>query len=243
MRPPQRTPQRGALSPTLLTEGEVTLEGRLPWSSNGTFLVQVARRGETARAVYKPLAGERPLWDYPAGLYQREVGAYLVSERLGWGLVPETVVREGPLGVGSVQRFVEADFEEHYFTLLERPEHHDTLKAICAFDLVVNNGDRKSGHCLIDQERRIWGIDHGLCLHPHPKLRTVMWDFGGQPIPPERVEDIARLAADLASGPGELADVVSPVEIEALVARAKAVVRKPFFPVARSGRSFPWPLV
>ena len=241
MRPPQRTPQRDALS--LLSHGTITLEGRLPWSSNGTFLVQVSDGHESMGAVYKPLAGERPLWDYPTGLYQREVGAYLVSERLGWALVPETLVREGPLGVGSVQRFVDADFEEHYFTLLERPEHHDTLKAICAFDLVVNNGDRKSGHCLIDEDRRIWGIDHGLCLHPHPKLRTVMWDFGGQPIPPERVEDIARLAADLPASPCELADFLSPAEIEALVARAQAVVRKPFFPVPRSGRSFPWPLV
>lgn len=250
MRPPQRTPQRGALSESVrsgragrLAEGEITLEGRLPWSSNGTFLVQVACGDESVRAVYKPLAGERPLWDYPSGLYLREVGAYLVSERLGWGLVPETLVREGPLGVGSVQRFVEADFEEHYFTLLERPEHHDTLKAICAFDLIVNNGDRKSGHCLLDQDRRIWGIDHGLCLHPHPKLRTVMWDFGGQPIPPERVDDIARLAAELSSSPGDLAALVSPVEIEALAARAEAFARKPFFPVPRSGRSFPWPLV
>ena len=108
--------------------------------------------------------------------------------------------RDGPLGPGSIQRFVEADFNEHYFTLLERPEHHEALQAVCAFDLLINNGDRKSGHCLVERAGpdavadRIWAIDHGLCLHADPKLRTVIWDFEGQPIPPSRVEDIARMA-------------------------------------------------
>ena len=238
MRPPERASRPGAL--TLLTEGEIVLRGRLPWSSNGTFLVDVCHEGESSRAVYKPLRGERPLWDYPPGLYLREVGAWAVSEALGWGLVPETVVREGPLGVGSVQRWIEADFAEHYFTLLERPEHHDALKAICAFDLVINNGDRKGGHCLVDGDGRIWGIDHGLCLHAHPKLRTVIWDFAGLPIGPELVEDVARLA--LAS-PAALHELVSEAEREALTRRAAALVRKPFFPAASSHRAFPWPLV
>jgi uncharacterized repeat protein (TIGR03843 family) len=238
VRPPERSSQPGAL--TLLTEGEIVLRGRLPWSSNGTFLVDLGRDGESGQAVYKPLRGERPLWDYPAGLYLREVAAWVVSGALGWGLVPETVVRDGPLGIGSVQRWIEADFEEHYFTLLERPEHHDPLKAICAFDLVVNNGDRKGGHCLLDGEGRIWGVDHGLCLHAHPKLRTVIWDFAGQPIPPELVEDIARLALSL---PPALDDLLSEAEREALVARAAALVRKPVFPPMRSARAFPWPLI
>ena len=238
MRPPQRPP--GPDSLTLLTEGEIVLRGRLPWSSNGTFLVDVCLEGEATQAVYKPLRGERPLWDYPPGLYLREVGAWVVSEALGWGLVPETVVREGPLGTGSVQRWIEADFEEHYFTLLERPEHHEALKAICAFDLVINNGDRKGGHCLVDAEGRIWGIDHGLCLHAHPKLRTVIWDFAGLPIPPERMEDVARLAL---SPPAALDELVSDVERQALAARAAALVRHPVFPAARSARALPWPLV
>ncbi len=238
MRPAERPPRPGAL--TLLTEGEIALRGRLPWSSNGTFLVEVCHEGESSLAVYKPLRGERPLWDYPPGLYRREVGAWVVSEALGWGLVPETVIRDGPLGTGSVQRWIEADFEEHYFTLLERPEHHPALKAICAFDLLINNGDRKGGHCLVDGEGRIWAIDHGLCLHAHPKLRTVIWDFAGLPIEPELVEDVARLAL---APPVALEELVTGAEREALVARAAALVRKPFYPTAPSHRAFPWPLI
>ena len=192
-------------------------------------------------AVYKPLRGERPLWDYPSGLYRREVAVYVVSEALGWGLVPETVVREdGPLGEGSLQRFVPSHFEEHYFTLLERPEFHDALKVIGVLDLVVNNGDRKSGHCLRGEDGRIWAIDHGLCLHDEPKLRTVIWDFAGQPLPPDRLDDVARLAA---TPPAELATLLEPAEVDALVARAEAVLRRPVFPAIRSARAYPWPLV
>jgi len=240
VRPLERPPRPGALS--LLSAGEISVRGRLPWSSNGTFLVDLCLGGETGRAVYKPLAGERPLWDYPRGLYRREVAAYLVSDWLGWCLVPETVERDGPLGEGSVQRFVEARFEEHYFTLLERPEHHDGLKAVCAFDLLVNSGDRKSGHLLLDGDGRIWGIDNGLCLHDEPRLRTVIWDFEGQPVPDHLMEGVARLALCAAPPPG-LAGLVSPPEWEALVARAAALVKRPVFPPARSARAFPWPLV
>jgi uncharacterized repeat protein (TIGR03843 family) len=219
----------------------MVVQGRLPWSSNGTFLVELCLDGENSQAVYKPLRGERPLWDYPPGLYRREVGAWVVSEALGWGLVPETVMRDdGPLGPGSVQRFVHADFEEHYFTLLERPEHHDALKAICTFDMLINNGDRKSGHCLLDEDGRIWGIDHGLCLHAHPKLRTVIWDFEGQPIPDDLLEDVARLSL---SPPAGLAGLVTDAELAALATRAAAMVRRPIFPAARSARAFPWPLI
>ncbi|MFN2503091.1 MAG: SCO1664 family protein [Acidimicrobiales bacterium] len=238
MRPPERSPRPGALS--LLSEGEIVVRGRLPWSSNGTFLVDLGLGDIAGRGIYKPLRGERPLWDYPPGLYKREVATWVVSEALGWGLVPETVVRDGPLGVGSVQRWVDADFDEHYFTLLERPEHHDALRAICALDLVVNNGDRKGGHCLVDADGRMWAIDHGLSLHAHPKLRTVIWDFEGQPIPAERVEAVAALALDL---PSDLDGLLDEAEMVALVARAAAMVRNPVFPSARSARHFPWPLV
>ena len=169
------------------------------------------------RAVYKPGAGERALWDYPTGLFRRERAVYVVSEALGWGLVPETVLRDGPLGPGSLQRFVAADFKEHYFTLLERPEHHDALRTICLFDLLVNNGDRKAGHCLLGDDGRLWAIDHGLCLHDEPKLRTVIWDFAGQPFPPERVDDVRRVAM---APPDELRHLLSRDELDALVARA-----------------------
>jgi uncharacterized repeat protein (TIGR03843 family) len=147
---------------------------------------------------------------------------------------------DGPYGPGSVQRFVPAHFEEHYFTMLERPELHDTLKAICLLDLLVNNGDRKSGHCLRGEDSRIWAIDHGLCLHEEPKLRTVIWDFAGLPVPPGRLDDVARLAA---SPPSELAALLEPAELDALGARAAAILRRPIFPVVSSGRAYPWPLV
>ncbi len=180
----------------LLRRGEIEVKGRMPWSSNGTFLVHVCLDDEETAAIYKPHRGERPLWDYPSGLYRREVAVYLVSEFLGWGLVPETVLRDdGPFGPGSLQRFVPAHFEEHYFTMLERPELHQALRTIGLFDLVINNGDRKSGHCLLGEDGRIWAIDHGLCLHEEPKLRTVIWDFAGQPVPAKSHDDVCLLAA------------------------------------------------
>ncbi len=225
----------------LLLRGEIEVKGRMPWSSNGTFLVEVCRDEEETAAIYKPHQGERPLWDYPSGLYRREVAVYSVSELLGWGLVPETVLRDdGPFGPGSLQRFVPAHFEEHYFTMLERPELHDALRTICLFDLLVNNGDRKSGHCLDGEDGRIWAIDHGLCLHEEPKLRTVIWDFAGQPVPPERLDDVSRLAR---SAPADLATLLEQGEIDALRGRAAAVLRRPVFPVVTSGRAYPWPLV
>jgi uncharacterized repeat protein (TIGR03843 family) len=237
-----RPAERASPDPlTLLGAGRIEVKGRLPWSSNGTFLVELCLAGTSGLAVYKPVRGERPLWDYPGGLFRREVAAYVVSEALGWGLVPETVSRDdGPLGPGSLQRFVDADFSEHYFTLLERPEHHDALKAICTFDLLINNGDRKSGHCLLGNDGRIWGIDHGLSFHADPKLRTVIWDFAGEPLPSACVEEVARLAAD---PPTELTGLVDDEEIEALATRAASIVRNPVFPRVRSARAYPWPLV
>ncbi|MGI8807211.1 MAG: SCO1664 family protein [Acidimicrobiales bacterium] len=230
----------------LLRRGQIEVKGRMPWSSNGTFLVHLCLPdpegdGLEGAAIYKPHRGERPLWDYPSGLYRREVAVYVVSEALGWGLVPETVLRDdGPFGPGSLQRFVPAHFQEHYFTMLERPELHDCLRTIGLFDLLVNNGDRKSGHCLRGEDGRIWAIDHGLCLHEEPKLRTVIWDFAGLPVPPERLDDVARLAA---APPPELGQLLEPDEIVALQARAAAVLRRPVFPVISSGRAYPWPLV
>jgi uncharacterized repeat protein (TIGR03843 family) len=220
----------------------VELEGRLPWSSNATFVVSLCHDGFAGRAVYKPGRGERDLWDFPGGLYRREVAAYVLSEALGWGIVPETVVRDdGPFGRGSYQRFVEADFSQHYFTLVEDGRHHDTLRAIAAFDLLANNTDRKSGHCIIDGDGRLWAIDHGLCFHTDPKLRTVIWDFGGEPIAPALLADVERLAHDL---PAELNGLLDGAERAALARRAAAVVRTGLFPDPDpSRRPYPWPLV
>ena len=225
----------------LLAEGDVAILGRMPWSSNATFLTSVCLDGVVIQAVYKPHRGERPLWDFPDGLYRREVAAYELSAALGWGLVPETVVREGPLGLGSLQRFVEADFSEQYFTLIERPEHLDALRAMAAFDLVANNADRKGGHCLLGLDGRVYGIDHGLCFHADPRLRTVMWDFVHEPIPDHLLADLDRLAAD---PPAALAGLLHPREVDKLVARAKAVVRRGTYPdPGPSRRPYPWPLV
>ncbi|HUP70249.1 MAG TPA: SCO1664 family protein [Acidimicrobiales bacterium] len=239
MPPHERAPAASAL--THLAAGGIELKGRMPWSSNGTFLVEVTHEGATMPAVYKPVRGERPLWDFPGGLYVREVAAYLLSDALGWGIVPETIVRqEAPFGPGSLQRFVPADFSQHYFTLLEHPEHHDALKAIVTFDLLADNADRKAGHCLLGHDGRIWAIDNGLSFHVEPHLRTVIWDFAGQPVPENLVADAARIAADGVDGLGEL---LHPIEIEALCRRAAAVAEVAVFPEPGSRHAYPWPLV
>ena len=225
----------------LLTRGEVTVKGRLPRSSNATFLVECCLDGQTALAVYKPERGERPLWDFPPGLYRREIAAYLLSEALGWGLVPLTVEREGPLGDGSLQLFVPADFRQHYFTLLEQEEHREALRRICVFDLVANNADRKSGHCLHVPEDRIYAIDHGLTFHAEPKLRTVIWDFGEEPISAALLEDLRRLLA--AGLPPALAELLDADEQRALKRRARGLLRSGHFPVDESGLRYPWPLI
>jgi hypothetical protein len=226
---------------SLLARGAVTVRGRLPGASNATFLVEVADEDEQALAVYKPERGERPLWDFPRGLYRREVAAYLLSETLGWGLVPPTLLRDGPYGEGSLQFFVDADFDQHYFTLREAPAHRDRLARICAFDLLANNADRKAGHCLLGHDGAIYAIDNGLTFHVELKLRTVIWDFAGEPIPPPALADLTRL---LAGGPPPaLSDLLAPAERAALVARARALVEHARFPAEPGGRCYPWPLV
>ncbi|HTN81513.1 MAG TPA: SCO1664 family protein [Acidimicrobiales bacterium] len=226
---------------TLLTEGEVSLVGRMPWSSNATYLVELCHDGEEAQAVYKPVRGERPLWDFPSGLHKREIAAYVLSEALGWGIVPPTVLREdAPLGEGSLQLFVPSDFEQHYFTLHDREETHHALMTIAVFDLIVNNTDRKSGHCLLGLDGHIYAIDNGLCFAAEPKLRTVIWEFGGEPIPAELLDDVARIAAEVPPG---LRALLDPDEVAAVKKRAKAIVARPVFPVDSSGRRYPWPMV
>jgi uncharacterized repeat protein (TIGR03843 family) len=234
-------PADDALLDDALRHGELEILGRMPWSSNATYLCE-ARCGEASvRAIYKPRRGERPLWDFPSGLDHREVAAYQLSEALGWDLVPLTILREGPLGVGSVQRFVDADFEQHYFTLYEDEVHHPQLRALCAFDLVGNNTDRKSGHCLLGVDGRIHGIDHGLMFHHEFKLRTVIWEFGGESVPDDLLEAVSTLAdADL---PDPLAALLDPFERDAVQARARALVRTGHFPIDETGRRYPWPLV
>ncbi len=227
-----------------LTSGEVELRGRLPWSSNATFLVTVRDNGVTLPGVYKPRRGERPLWDFPDGLFLREVAAYHLSEELGWGIVPETVARaDGPLGPGSLQRFVPSDFSQHYFTLLHEPEHRDALRTVAVFDVLANNADRKSGHCLLGDDGRIWAIDNGLCFHAAPNLRTVIWEFAGEPIPAPLLADIERVAEVVPELPN-LRVLLHPEEISALGRRAERMLHRGALPQPEaSRRSYPWPLV
>ena len=227
---------------TLLNGGRVELLGRIMSGSNATFLVELSCADDSAWAVYKPETGERPLADFDAGLYRRERAAYLLSETLGWGLVPATVVRtDAPLGVGSLQWFIEGDQQEHYFTLYaDAPETHAELARIALFDYVANNTDRKSGHVLRGADGRIWGIDHGLCFSAAFKLRTVIWDFAGEPIPEALLEDITPLAAEIPAGMAELLDHAEAV---ALQRRVQRLLQEKVLPVDRTGMRYPWPLV
>ena len=224
-----------------LLHGEVEVVGRMPWSSNRTFLCEVRCGDDLRQAIYKPRQGERELWDFPTGLHQREVAAYELSVALGWDLVPVTVHRDGPFGLGSLQDFVDADFEQHYFTLYEDEAKHPKLRQMCAFDLVGNNTDRKSGHVLLGLDGRIRGIDHGLMFHHEFKLRTVIWEFGGEPVPDEILRDLARLVE--VGLPDPLASQLDVFERDALLTRTRAMLDAGCFPIDGTGRRYPWPLV
>jgi hypothetical protein len=248
--PPKERQEPGLLSATsLLLESPIQVIGLLPYSSNHTFLVRLAAAGEEEGplAVYKPRDGERPLYDFPDGtLYLREVAAYEVSQALGWDLVPPTVVRnDAPLGPGSVQLFIEHDPAQHYFTLLE--EHQAYFKRLAVFDIICNNADRKSGHCLIDASGRIWAVDHGITFNEQPKLRTVIWDFAGRRVPARDREGAARLTRAIEAGesglPASLEALLDHSEINAMLDRVKLLSQPCYFPAPNSDWSFPWPLV
>ena len=226
----------------VLTEGPVEIIGRIVPSSNLALLVQVGAGEDALAAVYKPMSGERPLWDFEPGLHRNEAAAYLLSDWLGWDLVPPTVVRyDAPVGVGSLQAYVDSDPSDHYFTLYDRaPETRAQLKALAAFDVVANNADRKSGHVLRDADGRIKGIDHGLCFAAEDKLRTVIWEFAGEAVPPDL---LARLGCLLSDVPTGLDELITGTEVEALQGRVRRLLRTGVYPTDRSGRRMPWPLV
>ncbi len=230
----------------LLSGGTMTLEGLVPWSSNYTFLVTLRDAELAALAVYKPSQGERPLWDFPTrSLAKREAAAYLVSEALGWQLVPPTVYRrrKTPLGPGSLQLFVEHDPDYHYFTFTS--EDKQRLRPTAVFDILVNNADRKGGHILVDRQDHIWLIDHGLCFHHDDKLRTILWDFSGEPIADELLDQVKALVAqleDTADIYRQLAQLISPVEISALCRRSRKLLSERTFPLpSQEYRPYPWP--
>jgi uncharacterized repeat protein (TIGR03843 family) len=235
------TPGDAAMA-ELLERGNIEILGLMPWSSNGTYLVQVTRGSDYAPAIYKPERGERPLWDFPGALWKREVATYELSHWLGFGSVPTTVTRQAaPMGRGSLQAFVPALFSEHYFTLRDRTDLTDQFKTLCVLDLIANSADRKGGHCLIDSDNQIWAIDNGLSFHEEPKLRTVIWDFAGDPLPSSAAHALLSLLETGLSP--QLQVLLTPTEQEATLRRAQRVLGQAHFPHDMTGRSYPWPLV
>jgi uncharacterized repeat protein (TIGR03843 family) len=235
-----------------LCSGEVKAEhGLLRWGSNYTFLVTVKRGDLKFMGVYKPRIGERPLWDFPDGtLCQRETASYVLSEMLGWYLVPPTVLREGPRGIGSLQVFVNHDPNQHYFTFPERDDYKtilSQLQKMALFDAINNNADRKGGHCLLDETGKLWGIDHGLSFHPAHKLRTVIWDFAGQTIPADLLSTLNDLCNTLnnktSEGRIQLEGLIAPHELMAMQNRLDKLVQTGKYPLPGPGPNRPWPAV
>jgi uncharacterized repeat protein (TIGR03843 family) len=228
----------------LLSHGTMTVIGQIVVSSNYAFLVRIEDGGREALAVYKPRRGEIPLWDFPSGsLCLREVAAFLLSQALGWPGIPPTVLRDGTYGPGMVQLYIECDLQDHYFTF--RDGRKNELLPIALFDLLTNNADRKGGHLLLAENGAIWAIDHALTFHTEPKLRTVIWDFAGEPIPRSYLDDLTELLTHLAEGAPfrhVLAKLLATEELDALADRAEQLLSDGRFPEPDpERRQVPWP--
>lgn len=231
-----------------LNNGKLSLKGQFIYGSNYTFLVTCQTKEESFTAVYKPMEGERPLWDFPEKtLGKREVAAYLVSEALGWHLVPPTIfrTRAAPMGPGSLQVFIEHDPEYHYFNFKEKDKAQ--IPKVMLFDLLVNNADRKAGHLLVDPQGQLWLIDHGLSFHVEDKLRTVIWEHAGEPIHDQLLADLETLGSVLQAGSQlhrSLIPLLQAIEIEALQNRVKALAESGQYPrPPEDRRAYPWPLI
>lgn len=231
----------------ILENGTIIEEyGLLRWSSNYAFLIGVCQDDITLTAVYKPQKGERPLWDFPDGtLCYRERAAFLTSEFLGWRIVPPTVLREGKRGLGTIQYYIDHDPQINYFSFDETM--HPQLRLMAAFDYLVNNADRKGGHCLLDSQGHIWGIDHGISFHSAHKLRTVIWDFAGQPLPENVLTDVEKLRTELETPDSPfrqaLCGLLATGEINAFVSRVRHMLRQKRYPTPGPGPNYPWPPV
>jgi uncharacterized repeat protein (TIGR03843 family) len=222
-----------------LQHGEYEITGQFTFGSNYTFLVTIHYQGREYHAVYKPTRGEQPLWDFPENtLAGREVAAYLVSEHLGFHIVPFTTLRaEGPYGAGSLQQLIEYDPEYHYFNFSEADKQF--LKPVVLFDLLCNNADRKGSHVFFEKDtHKLYAIDHGICFHEDNKLRTVLWDFAGQKIPEDLLAPLSGIEALLPA----LEPYLNSSERAALCARAESILKRGTFPrQPRDRRALPWP--
>ncbi|MEV4313478.1 SCO1664 family protein [Actinocrispum sp. NPDC049592] len=253
----------------LITQGVMEVEGRLVDASNATLYCGISHEGVAAHCVYKPVSGERALWDFPDGtLAGREVAAYLVSEGAGLGLIPPTVLREGPFGLGMVQLWVDtkegddlvdvlapADVPDGWRMVLRAHDrfgepavlthaNHPSIQLMAALDILINNADRKGGHVLHGTDGNVYGVDHGICLHTENKLRTVLWGFVGEVLPPEAVDAFAGLRSKLDGTLGEqLSAHITRRELRALRSRTDKLLRDPIFPEPNpDGRPLPWPM-
>lgn len=256
----------------VLRDGELTIIGRIRSASNATFLCESTLGQRSVHGVYKPVSGEQPLWDFPDGtLAGRELGAYLVSTQLGWNIVPYTIIRAGPAGIGMLQLWVQqpdevADSEPDLVDLFpaDKPQSgylpvlraHDyagdevilmhaddiRLRRMAVFDILVNNADRKGGHILYGVDGQVYGVDHGVCLHVEDKLRTVLWGWAGRPVDGETCEAVAGLA-DALDGQlgGALEGKIATAEIAALRRRTHALLSNPVMPGPNRHRPIPWP--
>lgn len=238
--PPLDLPVDDALD--LLARGELSIEGRLLDASNATLYCAVSADGVSAACVYKPVAGERPLWDFQDGtLAEREVAAYTVSAATGWAIVPPTVYREGPAGPGMVQLWIAEDESEDVVAMIRRGG--DRLRRIAVFDAVINNADRKGGHLLPTAAGHVHGVDHGVTFHVDDKLRTVLWQWAGRRLPPDVVQTLTALRADFDAALGEqLAELLTGREIRRTRGRLAALLSRGRFPQPSDGwPAVPWP--
>ncbi|GGM74123.1 phosphatidylinositol kinase [Longimycelium tulufanense] len=255
-------------APVLVRHGRLEVRGRLVDASNATLLCGVSLDGVNAQVVYKPVRGERPLWDFPDGtLAGREVATYLVSEAMGWGLVPPTVLREGPFGPGMVQLWVDTE-HEHELVDVVTPERapqgwrvvlraldrfgdpavlvhadHPALQRMAVLDAVVNNADRKGGHVLHGADGAVYGVDHGICLHADDKLRTVLWGWLGEELPEDAVAVLRRVREHLAGALGQaLVEHLTRKEVLAVSERVRRLLDAAAFPHPATDRpTIPWP--
>lgn len=253
-----------------LHSGDLKVLGRIRSASNATFLCEAAlpdQPGETVACVYKPIAGEQPLWDFPDGtLAGREVGSYLVSAALGWDVVPLTIIRDGPAGPGMLQLWVEQPEDRDlvnlcppnavppgYLSVLTAYDYSGSevalvhaddpgLRRMAVFDVIINNADRKGGHILAGVDGRVYGVDHGVSLHTHDKLRTVLWGWAGQSIDDATMAAVAGLDEQLDGELGEqLREHITPAELAALRDRVRSLLDDPVMPEPEGRRPLPWP--